>query len=402
MMWANTLVLALREIRRNLMRSLLTMLGIVIGVAAVVTMVTLGNGATASVSKQISSLGSNLIIVMPGQRMGLGTSSSPPKFKQADSDAIAMQITGVERVAPMSTASLTAISSAKNWKTSVTGSTADYLVVSNWTVRDGRTFTDAELRAGKSVCIVGERVRKELFGDERPLGSDLRLQNFSCQIIGFFNAKGQSSTGSDQDDFILVPIATLQRRVTGNTDIGAILISAREGLSSAVIKERIERLMRERRHLTEGEDNNFSVIDTKQLADTLSGTTRILTMLLGAVAAVSLLVGGIGIMNIMLVSVTERTREIGIRLAIGAMAREVLMQFLVEAVSLSAVGGLVGLLLAAGASIGLSSLMGLPYSFDVEINVLAFVFSAAIGIVFGYTPAKRAAGMNPIEALRHE
>lgn len=402
MMWANTLVLALREIRRNLMRSLLTMLGIVIGVAAVVTMVTLGNGATASVSKQISSLGSNLIIVMPGQRMGLGTSTSPPKFKQADVDAIATQITGVGRVAPMSTTSLTAISSARNWKTSVTGSTADYLTVSNWTVRDGRTFTDLETRAGKSVCIVGDRVRKELFGDQRPLGSDLRLQSFSCQIIGFFNAKGQSSTGNDQDDFILVPITTLQRRVTGNNDIGAILISARQGFATDVIKGRIEHLMRERRHLGEGEDNNFSVIDTKQLSDTLSGTTRILTLLLGAVAAVSLLVGGIGIMNIMLVSVTERTREIGIRLAIGAMAHEVLMQFMVEAVALSAVGGLVGLVLAAASSIGLSSLMGLPYSFDVQINILAFAFSAAIGIVFGYTPARRAARLNPIEALRHE
>jgi len=402
-MWANTLVLALREIRRNLMRSILTMLGIVIGVAAVVTMVTLGNGATASVSKQISSLGSNLIIVMPGQRMQLGTSTSPPKFKQGDSDAIATQITGVGLVAPMSTTSMTVISSAKNWRTSVTGSTGDYLTVSNWNVRDGRTFTDLEVRAGKTVCIVGDRVRKELFGDQRPLGSELRLQqSFSCQIIGFLDPKGQSSMGSDQDDFILVPIATLQRRVTGNTDIGAILISARQGFSTDLIKSRIERLMRERRHLGEGEDDNFNVIDTKQLSDTLSGTTRILTLLLGAVAAVSLLVGGIGIMNIMLVSVTERTREIGIRLAIGAMAHEVLMQFLVEAVSLSAVGGLVGLILAAAASIGLSSLMGLPYSFDVEINALAFAFSAAIGIAFGYTPAKRAARLNPIEALRHE
>ncbi|MCA6215855.1 ABC transporter permease [Ideonella sp. B7] len=401
-MWGNTFLLALREIRRNLMRSILTMLGIVIGVAAVVTMVTLGNGATASVSSQISSLGSNLIIVMPGQRMELGTSTSPPKFKQADAEAIATQVTGVDRVAPIVTASLTAISSARNWKTSVTGSNENYLAVSNWTVRDGRTFTDVELRAGKSVCIVGDRVRKELYGEQRPVGSDLRLQNFSCQIIGFFSPKGQSSTGTDQDDFILVPIATLQRRVTGNTDVGAILISARQGFSTDTVKTRIERLMRDRRHLTEGEDNNFNVIDTKQISDTLSGTTRILTLLLGAVAAVSLLVGGIGIMNIMLVSVTERTREIGIRLAIGAMASEVLMQFLVEAVSLSAVGGLVGLILAAIASIGLSSLIGLTYSFDVQINLLAFAFSAAIGIVFGYTPAKRAARLNPIEALRHE
>jgi len=401
-MWGNTVLLALREIRRNLMRSILTMLGIVIGVAAVVTMVTLGNGATASVSSQISSLGSNLIIVMPGQRMELGTSTSPPKFKRADGEAILSQVTGVARVAPMVTASLTAISSAKNWKTSVTGSNGDYLAVSNWSVRDGRTFTDIELRAGKSVCLVGDRVRKELYGEQRPVGTDLRLQNFSCQIIGFFSPKGQSSTGTDQDDFILVPIATLQRRVTGNTDVGAILVSARQGFSTDTVKTRIERLMRDRRHLTDGEDNNFNVIDTKQISDTLSGTTRILTLLLGAVAAVSLLVGGIGIMNIMLVSVTERTREIGIRLAIGAMAREVLMQFLVEAVSLSAVGGLVGLLLAALASIGLSSLMGLPYSFDVQINLLAFAFSAAIGIVFGYTPARRAARLNPIEALRHE
>jgi len=395
-------MIALREIRRNLLRSALTMLGIVIGVAAVVTMVTLGNGATASVSQQISSLGSNLILVRPGQRMGPGTSSTAPLFKFDDVEAIASQIVGVAAAAPSVSAAVTAIAGAKNWSTAATGTTNDYFTVGNWKLATGRIFSEAEERGGKSVCVLGDRVKRELFGSQNPIGSELRLQKFSCQVIGLLAAKGQGSMGHDQDDIVILPLRLVQRRLTGKTDINTIMVSARSSEATDKVKNQIELLLRERRNLGTGEDNNFNVLDTKQIAQTLSGTTKILTLLLGAVAAVSLLVGGIGIMNIMLVSVTERTREIGIRLAIGALEREVLMQFLTEAVALSALGGIIGILLATGASVGLSHLMDLPYSFDFQINLLSFAFSAAIGVAFGYMPARRAARLNPIDALRHE
>ncbi len=401
MLW-NTFMLALREIRRNLVRSSLTMLGIVIGVAAVITMVTLGNGATASVSAQISSLGSNLIMVMGGHRMGMHTGTTPPTFKIVDAEAIALQVTGVAAVAPTVQSSVTAIAGAKNWNTSVTGTTNDYFTAGNWKLADGRTFSESEERGGKAVCVIGDRVKRELFGSQNPIGSDLRLQKFSCQVVGVLVAKGQGSMGNDQDDTVVAPLRLVQRRLTGKTDVRMIMVSAKENAETDKVKSQIEQLMRQRRNLGENEENNFNVVDTKEIAQTLSGTTKILTLLLGAVAAVSLLVGGIGIMNIMLVSVTERTREIGIRLAIGALEREVLLQFLIEAVALSAVGGIIGIVLATGASIALATLMNLPYVFDPQINLASFAFSALIGVLFGYMPAKRAARLNPIDALRHE
>jgi putative ABC transport system permease protein len=401
MLW-NTLMLAMREINRNLVRSALTMLGIVIGVAAVITMVTLGNGATASVSQQISSLGSNLILVMPGHHMGPATGSTAPLFKVADAEAISNQITGIAAVAPTVSSSVTAVAGSKNWRTNVTGTTNDYFIAGNWKLAEGRTFSDSDERGGKAVCVIGDRVRRELYGAQSPIGGDLRLQKFSCQVIGLLAAKGQGSMGNDQDDTIVAPLRAVQRRLAGNTDVNTIMVSAQPDADTSRVKSKIELLMRQRRSLSDSDENNFNVLDTKEIAQTLSGTTRIMTLLLGAVAAVSLLVGGIGIMNIMLVSVTERTREIGIRLAIGALEREVLLQFLIEAVALSAVGGIVGIILATAASIGLSGLMNLPYIFDAQINLLSFAFSAAIGVIFGYTPARRAAQLNPIDALRHE
>jgi putative ABC transport system permease protein len=401
-MIANTILLALKGLRRNMMRSFLTILGIVIGVSAVVTMVTLGNGTTRSVSQQIASLGSNLIMVTPGQRGGPGfAGSSAPPFKLADANAIEEQVTGIKAVAPTASQSVTAVANAKNWTTNVTGSTNAYFTAGNWILAAGRTFTDAEERSGAAVCVVGQTVRTKLFGTANPVGSSMRVKQFSCNVIGLLQSKGQASMGRDQDDTVIIPLRTLQRRVTGSQDVNSIMVAANDG-ASARVTAGIQTLIRERRHIGANEDDNFNVLDTREIAQTMTGTTRLLTMLLGAVAAVSLLVGGIGIMNIMLVSVTERTREIGTRLAIGALEREVLLQFLVEAVTLSSLGGLIGILIAGAASIGLSRMMNVPFVFDVDINVLAFAFSAGIGVLFGFLPAQRAARLDPIEALRHE
>jgi putative ABC transport system permease protein len=401
MLW-NSLLLALRSIRRNLMRSFLTVLGIVIGVSAVITMVTLGQGATRAVQDQIASLGSNLLQVRPGQRLGPGGDGGAPTFVEGDAQAIATQIGGVRAVAPEVRRGVTLVQGARNWSSSVVGTTAAYFETNNWVLADGRGFDEAEERAGAAVCVVGATVRRELFGSTNPLGASLRVRQFSCTVIGLLAAKGQASMGLDQDDVVLLPLRTVQRRVTGSTRINTLLVSMRDDSDPARVKAAVAQLLRERRKLADDEPDNFNVLDTRQIAQTLSGTTEIMTTLLGAVAAVSLLVGGIGIMNIMLVSVTERTREIGIRLAIGALEREVLLQFLIEAVALAAMGGLAGVLLAALASAGLAALMEVPFLFNPSINALALGFSAAIGVLFGYFPARRAARLDPIEALRRE
>jgi putative ABC transport system permease protein len=402
-MLLNTLLLALRSIRRNLLRSFLTILGIVIGVSAVITMVTVGNGATVAVQEQIAGLGTNLLMVRPGQRMGPGGGgTTAPAFKETDADAIATQLGGIFAVAPESRTATTVVANGRNWNTSVTGSTNAWFDTSNWTLASGRMFTDDELRAGAAVCVIGETIRRELWGTRPALGEPLRVKQFSCEVVGQLASKGQGAMGNDQDDIVLVPLRTLQRRVTGNTRVSTLLVSMKDGSDAERVKSSLAQLLRERRKLAEADENNFNVLDTRQLADTLSGTTKVMTMLLGAVAAVSLLVGGIGIMNIMLVSVTERTREIGLRLAIGALEREVLLQFLIEAVVLAALGGLIGIVLATGASMIMAGLMQVPYLFNPAINLLSFVFSAGIGVLFGYFPARRAARLDPIEALRHE
>ena len=400
MFW-NTLLLSLRAIRRNLLRSFLTILGIVIGVAAVVTMVTLGNGATRSVSDQIAAMGTNQLMLVPGQRFGPG-SEGAPSFKTADIEAIRAQITSAQGVAPVVNKTVTAVYQARNWSTVVMGTNNDYFQTGNWTLAAGRTFSETEERAGKAVCVIGETVRDKLFGRQSPVGSEIRIKGFACEVIGLLMSKGQAAMGQDQDDSVVMPLRTVQRRLTGSQDVGRIMVSVKQGASIDAVKEQLTKLLRERRKIGESEEDDFRVMDTRQLAETLTSTTKILTMLLGAVAAVSLLVGGIGIMNIMLVSVTERTREIGIRLAIGALEREVLLQFLIEAVMLSALGGLLGIAIATAASMGLAGLMGVPYLFDSGINLLSFLFSAAIGVIFGYFPARRAAGLNPIDALRYE
>jgi len=400
-MLLNTLLLALRSIRRNLLRSFLTILGIVIGVSAVITMVTLGNGATLAVQNQISSLGTNLLQVRPGQRMGPGGGGGAA-FKEEDAAAIASQIGGVAAVAPEARTGATLVANGRNWTSSVIGSTNDWLITGNWKVAQGRDFSDEELAAGSAVCLIGETVRRELFGTADVIGAQLRVKQISCTVIGLLASKGQGAFGNDQDDMVLLPIKTLQRRITGNNRVNTLLVSMQDGSDATRLKSSLTQLLRERRKLADADEDNFNVLDTKQLAEAMSGTTKVMTMLLGAVAAVSLLVGGIGIMNIMLVSVTERTREIGLRLAIGALESEVLLQFLIEAVVLASLGGLIGIVLATVASITLAGVMEVPYLFNPGVNLLSFVFSAAIGVVFGYFPARRAARMDPIDALRHE
>ncbi|MDH1704204.1 MULTISPECIES: ABC transporter permease [Comamonas] len=401
MLW-NTIWLALRSIRRNLLRSFLTVLGIVIGVSAVITMVTLGNGATVAVQNQISGLGTNLLQVRSGQRMGPGATVAP-SFKDTDATAIAQQIGGIQAVAPEARSSATVVAGGRNWSTSVIGSTNDWLITGNWKLGQGREFTDEELRAGAAVCIIGATLHRELYGNSADvIGQQLRIKGFSCSVIGLLDSKGQGAFGNDQDDTVLIPLNTLQRRVTGSKRLNTILVSMEDGSDPERVKSSLNQLLRELRKLAPSDEDNFNVLDTKQLADTMAGTTKVMTTLLGAVAAVSLLVGGIGIMNIMLVSVTERTREIGLRLAIGALEREVLLQFLIEAVVLAALGGLAGILIATAASYVLAQVMGVPYIFNAGVNALSFIFSAAIGVVFGYFPARRAAQLDPIEALRHE
>ncbi|MBN1420795.1 MAG: ABC transporter permease [Planctomycetes bacterium] len=401
MLWV-TILLALREIRRNVMRSFLTILGIVIGVASVITMVTLGGGATVQVTQQIASLGSNLLMINPGKRMGPGQGSAASPFKLRDAEAIARDIRSIAAVAPVSSQPAVAIVGNENWSTTVTGTDNQFLKVRNWSIQGGREFSDSELRAGSAVCIIGETIRKKLFGALEPLGSRIRLGKLSFQVIGLLESKGQSGMGTDQDDLVLLPLRAFQRRIAGNQDVRLIQVSVRDGESTERVRRDIELLLRERRHVSQGEDDNFTVMDMKELATMLTGTTQVLTSLLGAVAAVSLLVGGIGIMNIMLVSVTERTREIGTRLAIGALEREVLLQFLVEAMVLSSAGGLFGILLGLAACLGLKDLLKVPFVFNPGIVLLSFLFSAAVGVVFGYFPARTAARLDPIEALRHE
>lgn len=402
-MFFETSRLALRAISRNLLRSFLTVLGVVIGVAAVIAMVTIGNGTTEQVKSELSRLGTNMLFVRPGQ-FGPGRASTEAKrFDDRDVEAIRNQISGIRAVAPQNRSSAaTVIFGGKNHQTSVIGTTNDYLIAQDWTIALGRDFQPAEDRGGQIGCIIGETVRQELFGAENPVGQTIRVSNISCPVIGVLARKGQSGLGDDQDDTIIMPLKIHQRRIGGTTTISSIMVSAQDGVSTAKVQSDLQNLLRERRRINIGREDDFTVNDMTQIASAMTGTTTLLTGLLGAVAAVSLLVGGIGIMNIMLVSVTERTREIGIRLAIGALEKQVLTQFLVEAVMLSAFGGIVGILTGLGLAYAVVSFLNVPFVTSPSIIFLAFAFSAAIGVIFGYFPARRAASLNPIEALRHE
>lgn len=401
-MFANALKLAISSIAGNVLRSFLTVLGVIIGVAAVITMVTLGSGATNQLTSDIEGLGSNLVMVVPGSGMRMGGQAVTKLFEVGDADAIREQISGVNAVSPSSQKRVVAVQGNENWTTNVTGIVGEYFDVYDWHVAEGRMLTDGEIRSGAASCIIGETVRQNLFGSASPISEKIRLGNLSCRIVGLLGSKGQSSFGTDQDDVVMLPLRTFHRRIEGSDQVALIAVSVRNDASLNLVKNDITYLLRERRRIAAGEDDDFSVRDLTEISGMLTSTTTIMTMLLSAVAGVSLLVGGIGIMNIMLVSVTERTREIGIRLAIGARKEDVLLQFLVESVVLAVLGGLIGVLLALISSWWLARLIAIPFSPSLTIIALSFLFTAFVGIGFGYFPARRAANLNPIEALRYE
>lgn len=399
-MFGATLLLAFREIRRHLLRSFLTTLGIIIGVAAVITMVTLGNGVTASVKNQISSLGSNVLIVFPVR----GDRGAPRPFKQDDIDAARSQIAGVEDVSGSVSSSATAFHNGQSWQTSVQGVENAFLRARSVEVEEGRSFSAEEESAGKSVCLIGPKVRQAIFvAGASPLGAKVRLDNVSCTVVGLLKERGEGGgPDQDSDNVVMMPLKTVQRRFTGNDNLQYFVIKYDSAYASTTIQASLVALLRERRLLQGTAANDFNVVDTAQVNQALGAATGALTAMVAVIAGISLLVGGIGIMNIMLVSVTERTREIGIRLAIGALAREVQLQFLTEAVVLCCFGGVVGIGLAFLLSWSMAGVIDVPFLFDPLVNVLSFLFSALMGITFGFYPARRASKLDPIDALRHE
>lgn len=401
-MWGNAFLLAVRQIRRNPMRSLLTVLGIVIGVAAVITMVTIGNGATQAVRQEIESFGSNQLMLRPGQRMGPGGSAGAPSFKVADVEAIESQIAGVVAVAPQVSKSTTVIAQGKNWSTSVIGTSNDYFTIDNRDVAEGRLFEEAEEKAGSAVCVIGETVRKELWGAASPVGQMMRVSKFSCRVVGVLQEKGSAAMGGDKDDLVVIPFNTASRRLVGHNRVSTLLVSISEDSDRDSLKASLRQLMRERRSLSSGDADNFMIHDTAEIAEKVASTTQIMTALLGAVAAVSLLVGGIGIMNIMYVSVTERTREIGLRMSIGAKGRDILAQFLIESILISVTGGVIGILVGVGAAVLVNIFAAFPIYIQPWSVFLSFAVCTLTGIFFGWYPAQKAAMLNPIDALRYE
>ena len=396
--------LAMLAVLRNKLRSFLTVLGIVIGVASVIAMVTVGQGSTAQVQSDVASLGSNLLMLRPGAPGrgpgGGGIEAAPLSLK--DSDALALGVPDVAAAAPVATKSLNVIEGDVIHQAAVTGTDNAYFAIRGWTLQSGRLFYESELRAGATSCILGATTSVALFGDGDPVGSDIRLGQVSCHVIGLLAAREASTFGQDENDVVVLPIRAFQRRISGKTDVSMIYLAIKDNVDMAGAKADIEQLMRERRRIALDENDDFNVFDMKQIASMLTGITSVLTGMLSAVAGISLLVGGIGIMNIMLVSVTERTREIGIRMAIGATEAQVLMQFLVESIVLSVIGGCLGIVLGLGLGFAGSKVLNIGFVPDWRVIVASFIFSAVVGVVFGYFPARRAARMDPIEALRHQ
>lgn len=403
-MLLNALLIAIKEIRRNILRSILTILGIVIGVASVIAMVMIGDGTTANVTANIEKLGSNMLNVRVGQekRGAPRDDNSAKPFKIEDIIAIKNEVANLKGVTAENSGMANVVFGNKSNSSLIVGTTSDYFIIKDWEVEQGRIFEEGELSSGKSVCILGTTVVKNLFGDENPIGATIRIKNFPCSVIGVLASKGASSFGRDQDEVVITPLKMYQRKIQGNLDVSTIIVSVMEEKYIEDAKAQIISLMQDRRAIKVGESDNFHIRDMKDILNTMTSTTKMLTYLLGSIAAISLLVGGIGIMNIMLVSVTERTREIGIRLAIGAMQSEVLLQFLIEAIVLSTWGGIIGIFLGLGIGYMVVGIFDLPYIINSQIILISFIFSTLIGVVFGYFPARKAARLNPIDALRYE
>ncbi len=399
-----TVKIAFRGLRVNKMRSGLTMLGIIIGVAAVITMLAVGEGARESLAKSIASLGSNLILVIPGSttssgaRMGTGNINT---LVPSDAEALDGE-SAIDAAAAMVRGAGQVVFQDRNWNTAIIGTTGAYERIRDWPVSEGRFINRQDVDGMTKDCLIGTTVVQEIFGDEDPLGRIIRINQVPFTVVGVLQKKGQSLMGQDQDDVIITPLSTAMSRLFGKTSVNAIMVKGKSDSLMSRAVEQVKTLLRQRHRIPEGGDDDFSVMNLSEMLSAAETQTKIMTILLGAVASVSLLVGGIGIMNIMLVSVTERTREIGIRMAVGARERDILLQFLVEAVVLSLTGGVIGILMGVGFSTAISQLSQFQTSVSLFSVLLSFLFSAAVGIFFGFYPARKAAGMDPISALRYE
>jgi ABC-type antimicrobial peptide transport system permease subunit len=404
------LLSALRALGTNWLRSMLTMLGIIIGVAAVITMIAIGGGAQQRVEEQIKSLGTNIMLVLPGAqttggvRLGAQTGQT---LTEEDARAVAAEVPEVQAAAPSLRTGAQVVAANANWSTSVMGTTPEYLEVRDWPMASGRSFEEAEQAGSGKVAVLGQTVAQQLFGDADPIDQVIRVRKVPLQVIGVLARKGQNSMGQDQDDVIVVPLSTFRNRIQGMSAgrikrVGAISVKVREGQSMQDASDKMRELLRQRHRLQSGADDDFSIRNLTEMLQAQEESSRVMAMLLAAVAGVSLVVGGIGIMNIMLVSVTERTREIGLRMAVGARSRDILGQFLIEAVTLSLVGGAIGIVIGMVATWAIGSFAGWQVLLSAESILLAVGFSAAVGVFFGFYPARRAAALLPIQALRHE
>ena len=407
--WASARI-AVRALRVNLLRSALTMLGIVIGVGAVITMVAVGTGAQARVAEQIQSLGSNMIIVLSGSAVSGGVrmgSGSQLTITEDDAWAIQREVRTVAAAAPTSRGGAQIVYGNLNWATSVQGVTGEFFMAREWDVTDGRLFSQDEVEGAAKVALIGQTVVGNLFGDGDPLGQVIRIKNVPFTVIGLLERKGQTTFGQDQDDTVLIPLSTAKKKVLGASQanarsVGSIAVKVREARAMPEAEQEIRGLLRQRHRLQAFQDDDFNIRNLTEVLQSQEASSRVLTLLLAAIASVSLLVGGIGIMNIMLVSVTERTREIGLRMAVGARGRDILLQFLVEAVTLSLIGGVIGIAMGLAGSYAIAYFAQWRTLVSTEAVFVAFVFAAAVGVFFGFYPARKAAALNPIDALRYE
>ena len=405
MKFESTFKIAFRALRRNKLRSVLTALGIIIGVGAVIAMVSIGNGAKAQVEQQIASLGENVILIFSGSvtssgiRTGWGSAGT---LKIEDAEAIRREVPGVIAVSEEVISTRQVSAGNQNWFTRVYGESPEYFDIRQWPLSDGASFTGQDVRSSNKVCVIGRTTASQVFGSEDPIGQVLRIQGVPFLVTGVLTPKGLSPQGTDQDDIVIMPYTSAMKRVIGGSTLRGINVQVASPNDLAPAQQQITELLRQRHNIRAGRDDDFTVRNQQEIAETATATSRIMALLLGAIASVSLIVGGIGIMNIMLVSVTERTREIGVRLAVGAHGRDILTQFLIEAVTLSVIGGAIGILLGLGASRMLSVFAHWPTLISIPSIIAAFFVSAAVGIFFGFYPAREAARLDPIEALRYE